>query len=65
MKILVMSLLRIGDVAMAAPVLRDLRVKFGQEAQIDLLVNSQAASPPFNLQTMIVGTESKQPQRRI
>lgn len=44
MKILVMSLLRIGDVAMAAPVLRDLRIKFGPDAQIDLLINSQASA---------------------
>lgn len=44
MKILVMSLLRIGDVAMAAPVLRDLRIKCGPDAKIDLLVNSQAAA---------------------
>ena len=43
MKILVMSLLRIGDVAMATPVLSALRLKFGRDAQIDLLVNSQAA----------------------
>ncbi|MES2964939.1 MAG: glycosyltransferase family 9 protein, partial [Bdellovibrionota bacterium] len=44
MKILVMSLLRIGDVAIAAPVLRDLRIKMGPDVQIDLLVNAQAAA---------------------
>lgn len=40
MKILVLSLLRIGDVIMAAPVLRGLRDKY-PEAQIHLVVNSQ------------------------
>jgi len=43
MKILVVSLLRVGDVLMSAGVLRDLRAKH-PEAQIDLLVNSQCAS---------------------
>lgn len=43
MKILVVSLLRVGDVLMSAGVLRDLRAKY-PEAQIDLLVNSQCAS---------------------
>ena len=43
MKILVISLLRVGDVLMSAGVLRDLRAKH-PDAQIDLLVNSQCAS---------------------
>ena len=40
MKILVMSLLRIGDIVLAAPVLRGLREKHPQ-AEIHLLINSQ------------------------
>ncbi len=43
MKILVVSLLRVGDVLMSAGVLRDLRAKH-PHAQIDILVNSQCAS---------------------
>ncbi len=43
MKILVVSLLRVGDILMSAVVLRDLRAKY-PTAQIDLLVNSQCAS---------------------
>lgn len=42
MKILVVSLLRIGDIAMSAGILRDLRAKY-PEAQIDLLLNQQCA----------------------
>lgn len=42
MKILVLSLLRIGDIAMSASVLRDLRAKY-PEARIDLVLNSQCA----------------------
>jgi ADP-heptose:LPS heptosyltransferase len=42
LKILVMSLLRIGDIAMSAGVLRDLRAKY-PEARIDLLLNQQCA----------------------
>jgi ADP-heptose:LPS heptosyltransferase len=40
MKILVLSLLRIGDIVLTAPILRGLRDRF-PEAQIDLLINSQ------------------------
>lgn len=40
MKILVLSLLRIGDVIMAAPALRGLRERY-PDAQIHLLINSQ------------------------
>ena len=43
MKILVVSLLRVGDVLMSAGVLRDLRAKH-PDSQIDLLVNSQCMS---------------------
>ena len=43
MKILVVSLLRVGDVLMSAGVLRDLRARF-PKAEIDLLVNSQSAA---------------------
>ncbi len=43
MKILVVSLLRVGDVLMSAGILRDLREKYPR-AQIDLLVNSQCTS---------------------
>lgn len=43
MRILIVSLLRVGDVLMSAPVIRDLRVKY-PSARIDLLVNSQCAS---------------------
>ena len=42
MKILVLSLLRIGDIAMSAGVLRDLRARY-PEAQIDLLLNKQCS----------------------
>lgn len=40
MKILVMNLLRIGDIVLSAPALRSLREKY-PAAQIDLLINSQ------------------------
>lgn len=43
MKILVVSLLRVGDVLMSSGILRDLRAKY-PTSQIDLLVNSQCAS---------------------
>jgi heptosyltransferase-2 len=43
MKILVVSLLRVGDILMSSGVLRDLRAKY-PEAQIDLLINSQFVS---------------------
>lgn len=42
MKILVISLLRVGDLAMTAPVLRDLRASLAPGAKLDLLVNSQS-----------------------
>ncbi len=51
MKILVVSLLRVGDVIMSANVLRDLRSKYPQ-AQIDLLVNAQCASVAPLLKTV-------------
>jgi ADP-heptose:LPS heptosyltransferase len=43
MKILVVSLLRVGDVLMSAGILRDLRAKY-PKAKIDLLVNAQCSS---------------------
>lgn len=43
MKILLVSLLRVGDVLMSAPVIRDLRAKY-PDAQIDILLNKQCAS---------------------
>lgn len=42
MRILVLSLLRIGDIAMSAGILRDLRAKY-PDAQIDLLLNKQCS----------------------
>lgn len=41
MKILVVSLLRLGDVIMSAPILRQLRIQY-PEAEIHVLVNGQA-----------------------
>jgi ADP-heptose:LPS heptosyltransferase len=51
MKILVVSLLRVGDVLMSAVILRDLRAKY-PSAQIDLLVNSQCTSITPMLQSV-------------
>lgn len=43
MKILVVSLLRLGDIILTAPVLRGLKQKY-PDAQIDILINSQFKS---------------------